>query len=139
MVQSFVNIYDSNSSNLARSPKMSRVDSPHFNRSRTRCSCSCRSVAALATDSADLALTTTTPSESATMTSPGCTHTPAHSIGTFTDPGPFFVVPFAEISLAQTGNRIAVSSDTSLTPASMTSATTPRTWLESPSKLPNMP
>lgn len=48
--------------------------------------------------------TRTTPSSSATMTSPGVTSMPAHTMGMFTEPSVALMVPLLLIALLQTGS-----------------------------------
>ena len=80
--------------------------------------------------------THTTPSSSATITSPGVTHAPAHTTGMFTEPRVALIVPLLLMARLQTGKPISVSVLTSRTPASMTSALAPRAMKEVASRSP---
>ncbi|MCY1381659.1 hypothetical protein D9M69_695930 [compost metagenome] len=95
-----------------------------------------RLMAAASVAAARAAGTQTTPSSSATITSPGVTSMPAHTMGMFTEPSVALIVPLLEMALLHTGKPIFCSSFTSRTPASMTSARAPRAWNEVASKSP---
>ena len=64
---------------------------------------------------------------------------PAQTTGTLTEPSVAFTVPLAEIAFDHTGKPISRSDLASRTPASMTSALTPRAISEVASRSPNMP
>ena len=60
-------------------------------------------------------------------------------MGTFTDPGVLFTVPWHDTWRVHTGNPISRSSVVSRTPASMTSPRTPRAISDDASSSPNIP
>src|SRR5262245_54850291 len=83
--------------------------------------------------------TATTPSSSAQITSPGEITIPPSTTGTLTDPAVALTVPWHETWRDHTGKPSWRSSAVSRTPASTTSARTPRAITEVASSSPNMP
>src|SRR5207237_2132490 len=69
----------------------------------------------------------------------GITLLPAQTTGTLTAPSDAFTVPLAEIAFDHTGKPISRSDLASRTPASITSAVTPRAISEVARRSPNMP